>query len=390
MVYDAAKLRMGYVCGPSGVSSFEHVHLGAMSVLDDPRTVLISDSITPPTVPAFTVFITSPRRDRYWEYNKQRDAAMLYLPVFSWEEVLACHGMCFPALPLDGITARYSRWGGIPRYVLEKTDVASQRLLEQAVTEVKPSALLKALGEASDAASTVSQRLLHLKCRGEIEELPNNSHLFYDFGRSELGSAYICDIVLKEVAESNDMKMRQFLEGTETETGSHLSVLRGHVFERFALVTIARGGRFLVRDLVSGEEQEVAFPAAVTRQVDTMAALGPDDGVQWQPRSRSFCALDAVLTGRCLANATTSTAHAISLTSSQSRPGLEAVAAALQLGPSTEIKFNWLVPARTFSSFRSQQAFTIGGRRLSGAQADKHTVARRVHQYVMCIPISWP
>ena len=384
VVYDAAKLALGYVCGPSGIWSFDHAHLGHLTILNDPRTVFISDSLTPPVVRAFTVLITSPRRDRYWEYYKQGDAAMLYFPVFSWEEIQASHATCFPALPIDGVMGRYARWGGIPRYVLEKTDPAVQGLLDQAVKEVKPSLLLKALGEASDAVPTVSQRLLHIKCRGELENLPSSSFSFYGFGRSELGSAYICDMVWSEVNRVNDMKMRQFLEGTDTEVGSSLSVLRGHVFERLALQTMAAGGTFLVRNLSTGEVQGVEFPAATVREFVTISGLAPDDTVQWQPRSRSFCALDAILAGRRLANATISTTHPISLTSSPSRPGLEAVVSALQLGPEASIPFYWLVPESVFASFVSRQAFTLGGRKLDGAP-DKHPIAKRVHQFAVCI-----
>ncbi len=44
---------------------------------------------------------------------------------------------CFPAVDggLDGTAERFARWGGIPRYVLAKTENDSQKRLEAALTK---------------------------------------------------------------------------------------------------------------------------------------------------------------------------------------------------------------------------------------------------------------
>ena len=102
--------------------------------------VLICDGMTPPICPAFTVLITSPRRERWKEFAKCVGARRLFFPVFSRHEIEDMRRACFPRLSgaeaEAGVLERFGRWGGIPRYVLAKLDKKSQGLLESAVTRV--------------------------------------------------------------------------------------------------------------------------------------------------------------------------------------------------------------------------------------------------------------
>jgi len=107
----------------------------------------------PPVVNAFTLLITSPRREQWREFDKETDALRLYFPVFSRHEIDDLLRACFPCLLGDaasggeaGVQARYEKWGGIPRYVLGKLDANSQGLLESAVTSVKVDKLFACVG----------------------------------------------------------------------------------------------------------------------------------------------------------------------------------------------------------------------------------------------------
>ena len=94
--------------------------------MDKVDTLYISDSITPPVVRAFTLFISSPRRDCYHGFCKEGDCVMLYAPVFTWAEIERCRELCHAGQDLDAVRARYKEWGGIPRYVLRKMMDADQ------------------------------------------------------------------------------------------------------------------------------------------------------------------------------------------------------------------------------------------------------------------------
>jgi hypothetical protein len=105
----------------------------ARQVLAKPETVLICDSMIPPVYPAFTLLVTSPRKDRWHEFNKEMDCTMLFFPVFTLDEIRACRDKCFPGVDDAGMLSRFARWGGIPRYVLAKLKAADQQQLEDAV-----------------------------------------------------------------------------------------------------------------------------------------------------------------------------------------------------------------------------------------------------------------
>ena len=80
VVYASAKLSPSVLVFRSGtVQSASHVddvaHLTA-----DPESVLISDSLVPPVCKAFTMLITSPRKDRWHEFNKEMDCTSACCP----------------------------------------------------------------------------------------------------------------------------------------------------------------------------------------------------------------------------------------------------------------------------------------------------------------------
>ena len=85
--------------------------------LDDRRTVYISDSLRPETVAAFTIMITSPRRSRYHEFYKSQPCEQLVFPPFSWAEIQAMHGTCFPHIADADVRATTCRPPSPPRRI---------------------------------------------------------------------------------------------------------------------------------------------------------------------------------------------------------------------------------------------------------------------------------
>jgi len=201
VVYQSAKLPTAYVFHSSGrvekVKKSDVYGPSTLQLLEDHSTVFISDSITPACVHAFTVLITSPKRERWSEFNKESDCARLFFPVFSWEEIQQLQEGCFPGV--TGVIERFLVWGGIPRYVLAKLSRDDQNQIYAALTSPDFRLLADCLGKEeveSDAAA--SHRLWHLKVRGEFDSsLKTTSSEFYELCRTELGSTFIADKFVK-------------------------------------------------------------------------------------------------------------------------------------------------------------------------------------------------
>ena len=117
-----------------------------LPVLRDPATVLIYDGDgegkgRPPHVAATTVLVTSPKRSRFKEFVKDR-GLRLYFPVFSRNEIEDLLEAAFPSLHTPegrlGVWERYSKWGGIPRYVLKQHRPALTEGLRQRACQTQP------------------------------------------------------------------------------------------------------------------------------------------------------------------------------------------------------------------------------------------------------------
>jgi hypothetical protein len=55
------------------------------------------------------------------------------MSVWSWTELEDCRRFVFPSLPSTDVRSRYGRWGGLPRYVLEKIGKVDQLRLDEAI-----------------------------------------------------------------------------------------------------------------------------------------------------------------------------------------------------------------------------------------------------------------
>ena len=110
------------------------------------------------------VVLSSPRRDNYKSFLKAVGATIRYMPVWSWGEIEACHALLYaddPKRPLAEVARAYARWGGIPRYVLEKLrEEGSQIELDRAISRSTLARLMEAVGDL-EGADDASHRVLH-------------------------------------------------------------------------------------------------------------------------------------------------------------------------------------------------------------------------------------
>ena len=137
-------------------------------VLDDESAWFIVDDVEkggPVHADAKMIVLSSPKRENYNSILKAIGATIRYMPVWSWGEIEACHALLYagdPERPLAEVEAAYKRWGGIPRYVLEKLrDSATQSMLDQAIACTNLSKVVDAVNDLA-SADNLSHRMLHI------------------------------------------------------------------------------------------------------------------------------------------------------------------------------------------------------------------------------------
>ena len=383
-------------------------------LLAKPETVLICDSVVPPVCKAFTLLVTSPRKDRWHEFNKEMDCTMFFFPVFTLDEMRACRDECFPGVDDAGMMSRFAHWGGIPRYVLAKLEAADQQQLEDAVNSTTLDSVIEHFGALElKSDQDMSHRLLHIKVAGETDtSLLPSSAAYYRKSRNELASKYVAELVVHAAMNMKHARVLAFLYGSSGT--AMFSVLRGQLFEPQALRILARGGDFRIRrlrgaggkDINAASDEHLRMPPCELVSFGSMKALvaqraaAPAPTVVHVPESKSFCAVDAILPGSALANATVSANHeSIVLVPKKKQrressdlevhvepPGLLGLVQALRLS-SGPIRFYWLLPEDVYPGVTRACSFSVDGKavKLPNMCTEHAAVARRVEQYALCV-----
>jgi len=334
-------------------------------VRKDAATVLICDGMKPPVVSAFTLLITSPVRERWKEFNKMSDALRLFFPVFSRAEMGDMLRSCFPQLLTDtasggeaGVWERFYKWGGVPRYVLDKLDEDTQESMDCAVWGISVDELILRLGKREiESDEAVSHRLMHLKPAGEAADgtfLNPRDAASYKITRSELGSPYIKELVYRTMKEQDFSRIEALL--TRGPTSPAAAKLYGDVFERAALDELVKGGSFPRFDLSAGKEMGtlVLRPSKMVvfaNAPDLAVSMRAHDAAAFAaaiffPKATNYTGVDAVLgDGKALVNFTINTAHDLKPAhATRTQEGPAALAEALGYSDGAEIHFYWALP----------------------------------------------
>jgi hypothetical protein len=359
VVYQSHKVKDAWVFHANGtVQVFKPGNVFGLGVLDDPSTVFISDSLEPPSVKAFTLLITSPKRERWKEFRKSGQATRLFFPVFSAAEIEDMRRTCYPKCVAADVQERYTHWGGLPRYVLDQIDEDSQGEVFSAVTSLDLDTLAAVLGAneiESDAGA--SHRLMHMKPRGEVQPgLSPEQFEYYALARTEIGSRFIAEHIYAAMKQRASDKLNSLL-ALPTVTAS-IAKFYGAVYEPHALDKLACGGTFRRVNLRTMEEDEIAIPRSTVvhfQDTNELHKLVLQGGTHtYVPRNANFTAVDAVLPGHQLVNATIDTAHDVKLYGEGEKrgEGVVPVAEALGLVGDADIEFFWVLPRDRYDIIR--------------------------------------
>ncbi len=211
-----------------------------VSELEDTRTWYLVDEAVPPgatEVEACTLVFSSPKRENYKDTLEAPASTIRYMPPWSWEEIEACHSLLYAddsERPLSEVRIAFDKWGGIPRFVLEKLrDEAAQQSLLEALGTADMVVILKSVVGQIDAATEASHRLLHI-----VTSAP------YVVKSIEFGSDYIKGRATEILLRRQPAELSYFVS---RETDPLFAKLRGDCFEVLAHEKVSAGGEFPTR-----------------------------------------------------------------------------------------------------------------------------------------------
>ena len=234
---------------------------------------------------AITIMFSSPKRENYKDFLKLHFSTARYMPVWSYDEIEQCRSLLFEAT-VTAAKARelFVRWGGVPRYVLEKAhDQDAQQSLGRALSLAKVSVLQDAAGSL-DLADTHSHKLMRINVDDDYEQADTT-----------FASDFIADRVISGASTERLKEMTAFLAGSQ-DVGV-LGALRGHLFEAFAHDAILRGGDFEVRSLGNSAvgRSTVTFSQSTKRWFRTSSELKDFGELDYcRPISKNFGVIDAI------------------------------------------------------------------------------------------------
>ncbi len=297
------------------------------------------------------------------EAKKRPQSLLRHMPTWNWGEMEAArkHIFIFNTQDEEAVASRYSKWGGIPRFVLQNTDSEDQALLQLALDECTIDNLTSGMVDLS-SASEISHSLLHQTV--EAGYLRGPVVFASDWVQAELINRYL---------HFTKHKVHDFLAasgGTPT-----IAAFRGALWERYAHVALQRGGTFSCRDLQDAEAgpfeielQPCSSSVGLWDLQDITAEL--DNGVYGWGRSKNLPAIDAVVQPDQLFQITELGDHRINA------KGLTNAVRAMR-GKQQAVQLFFVVPPDVFSRYTKQTLKQIRG------DLEAEHVARAVKQFVL-------
>jgi len=198
-------------------------------ILKDPKTWCLVDGKEPKGYAAITVLATSPLKDIYRDFSKLINSDIMWMPVWSDSEIESCRQICFPRLDKPLVDSLFEKWGGIPRFVLERAqDPKAQRELDDAIGIADLDKLLATIGEISHPDDT-NHKLVHIHTTQKGEY--GDRYVTY-------ASYYVSARILDRFERTAFWKLRTFLSSSQGL--SEMGALRGNLWEPFAHTRLER------------------------------------------------------------------------------------------------------------------------------------------------------
>ena len=183
----------------------------------------------------------SPNLSFFKELLKEPTSAQRFMPVWTLSELVAARERLYAHVPVVRMLELYGMWGGIPRYVLEKSASDQEmKVLMNALSSTTATAILSSVN-AAFTADTFSGKLIHIVVGDGVAPCR------YDFTQYSLD--YASPLVKEMLLKQFDSEVIGGLEGmlASTRRGPYLQYAQGHIFEDVVHQKLRAGGTFPLR-----------------------------------------------------------------------------------------------------------------------------------------------
>ncbi|CAG8840757.1 22424_t:CDS:2, partial [Gigaspora margarita] len=338
--------------------------------LENPEVWYIVDGQPPFRFSAKTILLCSPQKQHYKEFDKMVGTTIRFMPVWSWNEINECRIGMFNHLEEVKVEDLYSRWGGIPRFVLEKAqDSSQQKHIEDAISK-SDGRLLNFVGEI-DHADDISHRLIHIHTNlpGEGEEAPYiQKYILF-------ASEWVAEKVMEKLERNYNQQLRNFVSASSSE--NEYSTLRGVIFEQIAHRILQKGRSFIIRSLESDFTNAIEIPERIKLLFNDINKI--EEGKYCQPIQKNFSSIDAIVAPHTLFQMTVSKNHPINVS------GMKKLIEKLGGESGTNhIYFYFVLPKDLYDNYQAQPFYTNGK---TVAKRIPSWITNRVKQYALKIDL---
>ncbi|PKK58121.1 hypothetical protein RhiirC2_796830, partial [Rhizophagus irregularis] len=356
-----------------GKGAFTSDSVSIKSILKNKAVWYIVDGKEAKDVNAKTILICSPKRKHYKRFDKYHNGVVTirYMPIWNWKEIKNCRKMLYDdKVTLELAKDLFSKWGGIPRYVLERAnDETHQSKLIDAIKGCKVK-IFDDIGEKCIERSETSHMIAH------IDVNPSYKEVILRFA-----SNYVRERVTDKLETSIRARL---LEKTKAGTGNSLL---GSVFEYIAHRTLWNGGKFDVRPLDKYEDNNNYDSDAIVNlpkqdlplyfhktRIDVI-----EDGVYYQPQESNFPSVDSIIAPNKVFQMTIAKRHSIKMN------GLKILYDKFG-GESADhlIYYYFVVPEHIYDDYKTQNIANSDG---VDAQIIPGWIDDRIFQYVLKIKL---
>lgn len=256
----------------------------------------------------------SPDARNWKEVLKARGVRLRYLPVWSWQQLLAARQLIDPHVSEPRLAELYTKWGGIPRVVLEKADKDSYQhyYMDSALGQARSLGANIAAIKWASASDEDSSKILHYAAGPDF------------IRRQEVfASQWVAEEVVRSAGQQAERQIYEFLAAHDKDPQT--AGLRNQVSEALAHKVLQRGGTFRVRPLgtcssqpAGGSPTSEAWPAMVLEEFSKVTDIGSSlesghaGNLYMVPTARNNKAFNALRPPRDALQMTVSLNHPIS------------------------------------------------------------------------------
>ncbi|RHZ55278.1 hypothetical protein Glove_417g36 [Diversispora epigaea] len=341
----------------------------------------IVDATEPEKVKAKTILICSLRLDHYRNFDKYVGTTIRYMPIWSLEEIETCRKRIFNDLEPKKVNDLFSKWGGIPRFVLEKTqDSTQQQLLEEAIVKNSNKRLFTFVGEINHT-DNMSNKLLHIYTNipNKDNENKEDIKIFYKKKFLQFASEYVSKKVIDALIENHRKVLEKFV--ISSSSINEWSTIRGNVFEDISHRILQKGRRFNIRLLDSkstdpkSTSSTIEFPKCEKLIFNKINEI--KEGMYCQSKSKNFGSIDAIVAPDILFQMTVSSDHPININSLKNL--VDKLGGVSGKDP---INFYFVLPKDKYNDFKNQK-FHTNKNIVAKSKDIPYWITNRIRQYAL-------